>query len=399
MSGREALGSPENPVTIVLLGATQVGKTSLLRCLDQTDAPVTPTIGLEWHQVRLHLEHGQTVDVDACDLGGREGLRDLSGSLAKHVRGVLLCYDLTDPQSFAYAGRWLRSVRASIDARYNTDDWPNTSVVLVGTKQDLPGAEPPPEVASFVQDQALVTHVMTSCKTGQGCAEGFVALVGDILLQNEQHEERRKSRLGAPSSPSAKLPVDPLVDVVQVGEQGYELLLAEPKRYSQCIAKGLTHRTVHVWIVDSNSGHLLIQQKVRSHICFPGLWHASASTLAGREHSTDAARQALLAQLGVRLNDDTGASEEPEQAQPLTLLATCKVTTPLPAASASPVGGTGPVHELVDLYLVELPVGELAVDPQEALGAKLVATEAALAGLEGDPASFSPGSTYVRALR
>merc|ERR1719253_794695 len=191
MSGREALGSPENPVTIVLLGATQVGKTSLLRCLDQTDAPVTPTIGLEWHQVRLHLEHGQTVDVDACDLGGREGLRDLSGSLAKHVRGVLLCYDLTDPQSFAYAGRWLRSVRASIDARYNTDDWPNTSVVLVGTKADVPGAKAPAEVDAFLAEQALVAHIQTSSRTGQGVTESFVSLVGDILVEHEKHEERR----------------------------------------------------------------------------------------------------------------------------------------------------------------------------------------------------------------
>ena len=26
---------------------------------------------------------------------------------------MLLCYDLSDPQTFSFAGRWLRSVRAS----------------------------------------------------------------------------------------------------------------------------------------------------------------------------------------------------------------------------------------------------------------------------------------------
>ena len=52
----------------------------------------------------------------------------------------MLCYDLSDPQTYAFAGRWLRQLRAAQAQRYRIEDqWyqiEDISFVLVGTNKE-----------------------------------------------------------------------------------------------------------------------------------------------------------------------------------------------------------------------------------------------------------------------
>lgn len=82
---------------------------------------------------------------------------------------------------------------------------------------------------------------------------------------------------------------------------GRALGLARPR--DEAHAKGLWHRTVHIWIVTSQ-GTVLFQKRALSKESFPGAWDVSAAGhISAGEEPMVAARREVFQELGVAVAD------------------------------------------------------------------------------------------------
>jgi isopentenyl-diphosphate Delta-isomerase len=122
---------------------------------------------------------------------------------------------------------------------------------------------------------------------------------------------------------------------------------------SSAHAKGLWHRTVHVWI-RNRMGELLLQRRSLNKETFPGLWDISA---AGHISAGDSSREAAVREM----QEEVGVSCNSEA---LRFLFTLRQSYKSP-------DGLIEDNEVIDVYLCMTPVEEheLTLDPKEVMGA------------------------------
>ncbi|KAB8339281.1 hypothetical protein FH972_022214 [Carpinus fangiana] len=135
---------------IVILGASNVGKTTLLSAYladgrspsptasKQHHPPASvPTVGASFQTKRLISPPDApdtTLRLQIWDTAGQERFRSISRLYYRGADAALLCYDVTDDRSFADMGRWMSELRANCG--------PETIVHVVGTKADIVAADP-----------------------------------------------------------------------------------------------------------------------------------------------------------------------------------------------------------------------------------------------------------------
>jgi Ras-related protein Rab-28 len=125
-------------IKLILLGNGSVGKSSLIaRFVDDGFTRIyKQTIGLDFYEKKLQFPRDQRLVLQVWDIGGQTINSKMIGKYLFGVHVALLCYDVTDAQSFSDADDWLRVAR-----RYSADakalgDRP-LHVHLVGNKIDL----------------------------------------------------------------------------------------------------------------------------------------------------------------------------------------------------------------------------------------------------------------------
>lgn len=89
-------------------------------------------------------------------------------------RGVIICYDTTNPESFRNAKTW--------KGEADLHSFRYTSYILVGTKSDLPSAVDPAAAREYA-DSINAPLMMCSAKTGDGVSEIFEWVTEDILFR------------------------------------------------------------------------------------------------------------------------------------------------------------------------------------------------------------------------
>ncbi|KAI9859062.1 MAG: hypothetical protein M1824_003902 [Vezdaea acicularis] len=128
---------------IVLLGSQGVGKTSLLRRYLTnafTPASTPSTIGASFLTKRVHdSDSNTTVRLQIWDTAGQERFRSISKLYYRGANAVLLCYDITDEESFREMGTWLQELKGMVTG---TEGGENVLVHVVGTKSDLVQEDP-----------------------------------------------------------------------------------------------------------------------------------------------------------------------------------------------------------------------------------------------------------------
>ncbi|XP_064088594.1 ras-related protein Rab-28-like [Macrobrachium nipponense] len=182
----------ERQVKIVLVGAPQVGKTSIAMryTQDTINKAYQASMGVEFYLKRLILGNERNVSIQIWDVAGSALTGKMTDKYLYGAHAVLLVYDVTSSHSLECLQDWLSTVR-----RVGRSQERPPLIALVANKADLEHAR---QVKSekhhrFANESAMASYVV-SAKTGEGVALSFqkvaAELLGIRLTKAEQEQQQ-----------------------------------------------------------------------------------------------------------------------------------------------------------------------------------------------------------------
>ena len=114
----------------LLIGDAGVGKSCLLQRFadDAFSETYLSTIGVDFRIKTMDID-GKLIKLQIWDTAGQERFRTITSSYYRGADGVIIVYDVTDPNSFANTRNWIQEIH-----RYAGED---VQVMLIGNKSDL----------------------------------------------------------------------------------------------------------------------------------------------------------------------------------------------------------------------------------------------------------------------
>ncbi|KAJ5066639.1 ras and ef-hand domain-containing protein [Anaeramoeba ignava] len=115
---------------LVLIGNSQVGKTSLLFqfCEGKFQPTTISTTGVDFRFATIYYK-GEAIKLQIWDTAGQERFRTITSSYYRDCDGVIFIYDISNFSSFQQLSYWIKSV--------NENAPPNVSKMILGNKSDL----------------------------------------------------------------------------------------------------------------------------------------------------------------------------------------------------------------------------------------------------------------------
>lgn len=115
---------------IIVVGSSGVGKTSLiLRYVDDTfNSSYTSTIGVDF-KIKTFQLNTETVKLQLWDTAGQERFKTITDSYYRGAHGIIIVYDLTDPDGLEGAMECSKDVREIAS--------PDAEIFIIGNKCDL----------------------------------------------------------------------------------------------------------------------------------------------------------------------------------------------------------------------------------------------------------------------
>ncbi|CCU77565.1 unnamed protein product [Blumeria hordei] len=162
---------------IVVLGAQGVGKTSLVhRYVRNHFQPtnITSTVGASFLTKRVIDDESDTVvRLQIWDTAGQERFRSISRLYYRGANACILCYSITDSESFTEMGVWLLELRRNLP--------PDIILHVVGTKSDLVTRDPTLRQVPF---ERCIAYVAENLAPGMGGTPPASAGAGERWSEN-----------------------------------------------------------------------------------------------------------------------------------------------------------------------------------------------------------------------
>lgn len=160
-------------IKTIVVGDSGIGKTCLTqRFVDDKYNANDITIGVEFGS-KIISHEDKKIKIQIWDTAGQEAFRSIVRSYYRNAAGVILCYDITNEESFRNIKTWLEDVIT------NCNNSPQ--IILVGTKCDL---EHRRAISKEYGETFAKTHNMlfveTSAKNAYGITECFQMLAAKI---------------------------------------------------------------------------------------------------------------------------------------------------------------------------------------------------------------------------
>jgi len=156
---------------IVVLGAQGVGKTSLLTryCKGSFNpAQTTSTVGASFMAKRVvDTDTDTVVRLQIWDTAGQERFRSISRLYYRGANACILCYSITDAQSFTEMGVWLQELRRNLP--------PDIVLHVVGTKADIVARDPTRREVPF---ERCIAYAAENLAPGQASTPPASAIPG-----------------------------------------------------------------------------------------------------------------------------------------------------------------------------------------------------------------------------
>ena len=172
---------------IIMLGETNVGKTSiLLRYLNNEFLDsLKCTITVENKFKTVPIGQNQYVNLNIWDTAGQEKYRSITRGYYKESQGAIIVFDLTKHESFEKLGTWIQELK---------DHAPeNIEIIIVGNKSDLIKKRviSEDEIKNVIGNKYLYYEV--SAKDGNNISLVFEelrnAIIKNLNKENEENED------------------------------------------------------------------------------------------------------------------------------------------------------------------------------------------------------------------
>nr|CAG8445645.1 10700_t:CDS:2 [Entrophospora candida]CAG8448261.1 910_t:CDS:2 [Entrophospora candida] len=156
-----------------LSSTNSVGKSCLLlRFADDTyTESYISTIGVDFKIRTIDLE-GKTVKLQIWDTAGQERFRTITSSYYRGAHGIIVVYDVTDPDTFTNVKQWLQEID-----RYACE---GVNKLLVGNKNDLANKKAVEYSVAKFADQLSIPFLETSAKNATNVEQAFLTMAKQI---------------------------------------------------------------------------------------------------------------------------------------------------------------------------------------------------------------------------
>jgi Ras-related protein Rab-6A len=179
-------------VKVVFLGASGVGKTSLITryISNEFSKDHSATVGIDFFTKPIQVRD-RTVNFQIWDTAGQERFRSLIPFYIRDSSIAVIVYDVSSPPSFEEAKFWHKT---AINERGN-----DVLCIFVANKNDLESKVALDVVQQFTKPLAIQT-IETCAKTGQNVARLF-KLISECLPDLEHGVKEPISVIAEPESP------------------------------------------------------------------------------------------------------------------------------------------------------------------------------------------------------
>ena len=124
------MANEENRIKLVLVGETQVGKTSIYkRFLHNgfTEKMCATIVGDAEYNKQFKYKKN-VYNIDLYDTAGQERFRDAITNYYKKAQGIFVVFDLTNEDSFKAIKDWLNLIKVNA---------PSAKIIFLGNKAEL----------------------------------------------------------------------------------------------------------------------------------------------------------------------------------------------------------------------------------------------------------------------
>ena len=179
---------------IIILGSTEVGKTSILnRYFNNEFKPnLLSTIGIDFKSKFFKFDE-EKVKFNFIDTAGQEKFRAISVNYLKGTNGVILVYDITNKETFDLIRSWIKDI--------NDNNKSNIGKVLLGNKLDLEEKRDVfTEEAEDLAKELKCKHFQVSAKTGENINEALDEVARLSFQYYKDSDKRNSIRLSSCSN-------------------------------------------------------------------------------------------------------------------------------------------------------------------------------------------------------
>jgi len=188
---------------ILLIGDSQVGKTSLLLKYTEHVFPVEhiATIGVEYKD-KFIVKDNYNIRLQIWDTAGQERFHSITKNIYRNANGVLFVYDITNQESFNNIKNWIKDLQ-------NVGN--DIKGVIIGNKLDLEQKrDVSKEDLEEIGKKNQMPFLETSAKQNINVNEGFDLLVNELLKGKNENQivemfsRKTRSDLSISSKSTAK---------------------------------------------------------------------------------------------------------------------------------------------------------------------------------------------------
>jgi len=164
---------------LLLIGDTAVGKSSLLLRFteDMFNPSFISTIGIDFKVKTVDID-GKRVKLQVWDTAGQERFRTITTAYYRTAQGIILTYDVTNPESFGNLKMWAKAIDQHAAKTVNR--------ILVGNKCDLVDKRQiTTEKGRELANEFGIQFFETSAKNATSVEEAFLTLAREIKKRVE----------------------------------------------------------------------------------------------------------------------------------------------------------------------------------------------------------------------
>ena len=182
MSQKNSNILPEIKIKLLIIGDTNVGKTSMLLNYTDNYFPEThlATIGVEY-KVKEVTTDKYKINLQIWDTAGQERFRSITKSFFQSTNGIIFVYDITCRKSFHNVKDWIKDSEMNANSGFEK--------ILIGNKIDLKDKrEVPFDDLKEYGIKKKIEVMETSAKERVNIDEAFQKIT-DLILNNKNEND------------------------------------------------------------------------------------------------------------------------------------------------------------------------------------------------------------------